>query len=128
MIDNQAFTVAVLRHVTSVVSRLKAEQIEQLVEGRAELAFLPPGASIVFPGPDPHKVQAQLAAVHTREAAAEYVAGLKLKKPELVALAKQLGVAVASKDTVAVLQRKIIENTVGARVDASAIRDPSWQR
>jgi hypothetical protein len=128
MMDNHGFSVAVLRLLTDIVKKLKADQVDQLVEGKAALAFVPPGAAVVFPGPDAGEVRARLAAAGSRQEAAEYLAGLKLKKPELISLAKQLAIAVVSKDTVPVVQRKIVEGTAGVREDHSAIRDRSWGR
>jgi hypothetical protein len=126
--DNHGFTVTVLRLLTDVVKKLNADQVDQLVEGKAKLAFVPPGAAVVFPGPDADEVRARLSSIASRHEATEYLAGLKLKKADLVSLAKQLDIAVASKDTVTVLRRNIVEGTVGARADHSAIRDGTWRR
>lgn len=126
--DNHGFTVAVLRLLTDVVKKLKADQVDQIVEGKATLAFVPPGATVVFPGPDADEVRARLASIASRDEATRYLAGLKLRKAELVSLAKQLDIAVTSRDTMAVLQRNIVEGTVGARTDHSAIRDGNWRR
>jgi hypothetical protein len=128
MMDNHGFSVAVLRLLTDIVKKLKADQLDQLVEGKAELTFVPPGAAVVFPGPDAGEVLARLANAASRQEAAQYLAGLKLKKADLVSLAKQLDIAVVSKDTMAVIQRKIVEGTAGVREDHSAIRDRSWGR
>jgi len=126
--DNHEFSVAVLRLLTDVIRKLKPEQVEQLAEGKAGLTFLPPGASVVFPGPNAGEVRAGLAAARSRSEATNYLAGLKLKKAELVSLAKQFDIAVTSKDTMPVIQRRIVDGTVGSREDAAAIRDPSWSR
>jgi hypothetical protein len=128
MMDNHEFSVAVLRVLTDVIKKLKADQVEQLAEGKASLTFLPPGAAITFPGPDAGEVRARLAAARSRQEATNYLASLKLKKADLVSLAKQLDIAVASKDNMDVVHRKIIEGTAGAREDAAAIRDPAWGR
>lgn len=126
--DNHEFSVAVLRQLTDIIRKLKAEQVEQLAEGKASLTFLPPGASVVFPGPDADEVRTRLAAAQSRREAADYLASLKLKKPELISLAKQLDIAVVNKDTMPVVHRKIIDGTAGVREDAAAIRDSSWGR
>jgi len=125
--DNHGFSVAILRFLTDTVKKLKADQIDQLVEGKAELTFVPPGAVVVFPGPDASEVRDRLASAASRQVAAQYLASLKLKKPDLVSLAKQLDIAVVSKDTIPTIQRKIVEGTVGVREDHSAIRDRSWK-
>jgi hypothetical protein len=128
MMDNHGFSVAVLRLLTDIVKKLKADQLDQLVEGKAELTFVPPGAAVVFPGPDASEVRARLATAASRQDATQFLASLKLKRADLVSLAKQLDIAVLSKDTIPVIQRKIIEGTVGVREDHSAIRDRSWGR
>jgi len=126
--DNQEFSVAMLRVLTEVIKKLRPDQVEQLATGKANLTFIPPGASVVFPGPDAGEVRARLAAARSRLDAADYLAGLKLKKPDLVSLAKQLDISVVSKDTMPVIHRKIIDGTAGMREDAAAIRSPSWGR
>jgi hypothetical protein len=126
--DNHGFSVAVLRLLTDTVKKLKADQVDQLVEGKAKLAFVPPGAMVVFPGPDATEVRSRLASAASRQDAAQYLASLKLKKADLVSLATQLEIAFVSKDTMPVIQRKIVEATAGVREDHSAIRDRSRGR
>ena len=71
-------------------------------------------------------IRGQLDAFSGRGEAVTYLDGLKLKKPALVTLARQLDVATSGKDTVDEIKRKIIEGTVGTRADAAAIRGGSW--
>lgn len=73
------------------------------------------------------EVLAKLATVKTRREASDYLAGLNLKKAELVAVARHLDVAVDSRDTLATLRRKLVESTVGVREDTVAFRDRSWR-
>jgi hypothetical protein len=127
MADNYESVAAVLRIVGDELRKLKPDQIEQLVEGKASFVFLPPGASLVITGPDAAEVRARLAAAETRQKAAAYLQGLNLKKPELVSLARQLGIAVASKDVVAEIRRKIVQGTAGTREEAAAILGGSWK-
>jgi hypothetical protein len=110
----------------AAISKLKAEHVRLLVEGRASLVFLPLGATIVPPASDADEVRLRLDALNSRQEATAYVDGLKLKKSELLVLARHLGVAVQSKDTVAVLKKRIVDGTVGARADVAAIRNGSW--
>jgi hypothetical protein len=127
MADDYDIAVSVLRLACDVLKKLKADQIQQLVEGKANLAFLPSGAQIVVAGPDSSEVRASLDAMQSRHEVVTYLDRLKLKKPELVALARQLGISVVSKDTVRDVRQKIIELTVGARADAAAIRSQAWK-
>lgn len=62
----------------------------------------------------------ELSAMSTREQAHAAVA--RLKKPELIALAKELSVPRASSASVASLRSAIVERTVGNRLDSLAIR------
>jgi hypothetical protein len=128
MMDNHGYSVAVLRLLTDILKKLKADQVDQLVEGKAELTFVPPGAVVMFPGPDASEVRTRLASSASRQDATQYLASLKLKKADLVSLAKQLDIAIVGRDTMSVIQRKIVEGTVGAREDHSAIRDRSWRQ
>jgi hypothetical protein len=124
--DNYDFSRQALKILHDTFRGLKRNQLDQLVDGRAKLAFLPPGAKVILPGPSLDVVQKRLAAVEDRHEAEQYVAGLGLKKDELATLARQLGVVVRSKDRVADIQRNLVEATVGVRVDHNAIRDSSW--
>ncbi|SMC99016.1 hypothetical protein [Kibdelosporangium aridum] len=75
---------------------------------------------------DASGVRARLAALTNRGEADRYLSDLRLKKSELVSLAKQLDVAVQSNDTMMVIRRKIVDGTVGVREDHAAIRDRTW--
>ncbi|OLF17261.1 hypothetical protein [Actinophytocola xanthii] len=124
--DNYDFSRTALKILHDTFRGLTRDQLDQLVDGRAKLAFLPPGAKVQVPAASLDAVRDRLAAIEDRQEAERYVTGLKLKKDDLVALARQLGVVVRSKDRVADVTRNIVEGTVGVRVDHNAIRDSSW--
>lgn len=127
MADNYESIAAVLHIVGDELRKLKPEQIEQLVEGKASFVFRPPGASLVITGPGAAEVRARLAAAGSRHKAMAYLEGLKLKKADLASLARQLDIAVYSKDTVAEIKRKIVQGTAGTREEAAAILGGSWK-
>jgi len=126
MADEFDHAVTALRIACGAVGKLKADELRQLVEGKGSIVFLPLGASVVTTGPDVQAVRRQLDAFSGRGEAVAYLDSLKLKKPALVTLARQLDVATNGKDTVDEIKRKIIEGTVGTRADAAAIRGGSW--
>jgi hypothetical protein len=126
MTENESI-VAVLRIIGDELRKLKPEQIEQLVTGKAGFVFRPPGASLVVAGPDAAEVRERLTTAGSRQKATAYLQGLKLKKPELVSLARQLDVAVGSKDVIAEITRKIVQATAGTREESAAILGGSWR-
>jgi hypothetical protein len=118
MIDNREFFVKVQRQLTALIEGLKPDQVEQLAMGKASLVFLPPGGRIVV---SDGEVRARLAAARSRKEAMDYLAGMKVD--DLKSLARQLNIAVYSKDKKLDLQRKIIDGTAGLREDAAAIQN-----
>jgi hypothetical protein len=126
MADEYDLAVTALRIACDAIGKLKADELRLLVEGKGSFAFVPLGASVTASGPDVHDIRARLDALQSRREAVAYVDGLKLKKPALVTLARQLDIAVTGKETVAEVKRRIIEGTVGTRADVAAIRGGSW--
>lgn len=125
--DAKSTFVALLRDVATTINKLSAEQFDQMTAGEARLAFVPPGGKVVVAGPDAGPIRAKLAATESRQAAIAYLEGLGLKNHELVSLARQLSVAVLSKDVKAMLVQKIVDATAGAREDTAAIHSPNWR-
>lgn len=127
MMDNYEFSLTLLRRLLDQLKKLTAEQIDQLVKGTAQLTFVPPGATVVKTGPDVEEVRKQLSAARSRREAIEYLVRQKLRKADLLSLARQLEVAVNTKDKVDVLRSRIAESTAGVREDAAAFGDRSWR-
>lgn len=127
MADNYETVAAVLRIVGDGLRKLTPDQTDQLVAGKASFVFCPPGASLVTAGPDAAEVRTRLVAAQSRQKASSYLEGLKLKKPELISLARQLDIAVGSKDRVDDIKRKIVQGTAGTREEAAAITGGSWK-
>jgi len=126
-VDAKGTFVALLRDVATTINKLSPEQFDQVAAGDARLAFVPPGGKVVVAGPDAGPIRAKLAATESRQTAVAYLDGLGLKNDELKSLAKQLSVAVLSKDPKPTLVQKIIDATAGAREDTAAIHSPKWR-
>jgi hypothetical protein len=127
MADNYESVAAVLRIVGDELRKLKPDQIDQLIAGKAGFVFRPPGASLVIAGPDAAEVRARLTTAGSRQNATAYLQGLKLKKSELVSLARQLDIALGSRDVVSEITRKIVQATAGTREETAAILGGSWK-
>jgi hypothetical protein len=126
MTDDYDRTVAAFRLACTALSKLTAEEIRLLADGKGSIAFLPLGSTIVQSGPTTEEMRSRLENIHNRQEATTYINGLKLKKAELQALARELGIIIQGKDSMATLRSKIIEGTVGTRADVAAIRGGSW--
>lgn len=125
--DARGTFVALLRDVATTINKLSPEQFDQVAAGDARLAFVPPGGKVVVAGPDAGPIRAKLAATESRQTAVAYLDSLGLKNDELRSLAKQLSVAVLSKDPKPTLVQKIVDATAGAREDTAAIHSPKWR-
>jgi len=126
-VDAKSTLVALLRDVATTINKLSPEQFDQMAAGDARLSFVPPGGKVVVAGPDAGPIRAKLAATESRQAAGAYLDSLGLKNDELRSLARQLNVAVLSKDPKSTLVQKIVDATAGAREDTAAIHSPKWR-
>jgi hypothetical protein len=121
--------------VSEFLAELPEDQLTDLAEGRARLAFVPEGATEPAPRTRPAKRATRAAAppsedtlqlIETlkgkasREDAATEVSGRKT--PELRAVAKALNIPRHSDLRVAELHREIVDATVGRRLDSIATR------
>jgi hypothetical protein len=128
-------SLGVLQRVSEFLAELPEDQLTDLAEGRARLAFVPEGASEPAPrtraakrapraasGPaeDTVVLIRRLETLTSRESAAVEVGGLKA--PELRAAARALNVPRYADLRVADLRREIVDATVGRRLDSIATR------
>lgn len=120
----------VLVKVAEFLRKLPDDQVDALLSGDARLELIPKGYKVAAPAAakkpaaldiSPEQVNADLKALTDRAAATKYLKDLKLAKPSLVELAKQLDVACASKDSAAVIMERIVEQKVGRRLSSDAI-------
>jgi len=117
-------TADLLIRVAEFVRRLKPEEVAALASGEARLEVVFKASRATKPAAaavDSACVEADLKALPDRASARQYLKDLKFTKQMLTELARQLNVPVAAKDTIAVVQDKIVEQKVGFRLDADAI-------
>jgi hypothetical protein len=126
-------SLAVLQRVSEFLADLPEEHLEDLATGRARLTFIPEGAttprtpsrsrakasSTAEPSVDVSAHQAALAQMQSRDEGRAYLNRLRVK-PDLVSLAKLLGLGASG--TKAVLVDRIVERLIGARLNSAAIR------
>lgn len=117
--------IVLLQRVSEFLKKLSPEDLQALETGEAKLQVVhktaPKKASAAPLSLDVEQVNTDLKAINDRAMAARYLMDLKLQKVQLVSLAKGMDVPVASKDTVATIISKIVEQKVGNRLDTNAI-------
>jgi hypothetical protein len=119
---------AVLLKVAEFVRKLPADQLRDLADGTARLELVPkggrtaartrPAAAATVPA---QQVRADLAAFGDTAAARQYLIDLKLTVPQLRAVARELGITVASKATKEQVLQSLVQWTVGRRLDSESI-------
>lgn len=132
MTDTADLTHAVLLKVAEFIRRLPADQLADLAEGTAKLELVPRGGRVATrtrtaagPAVPADQIRTDLAAIGDRGAARQYLVDLKLTVAEYKALAKDLGISVASKATKDVVLQALVQWTVGRRIDSDAISRPA---
>lgn len=117
--------IVLLQRVSELLKKLSPEDLLALETGEAKLQVVhktPPRKAAAAPlALDVAQVNSDLKAISDRSMAARYLTDLKLKKPQMVELAKGLEVPVAGKDSIATIVSKIVEQKVGYRLDTNAI-------
>jgi len=132
---------AVLIRVADFLRTLPPEQLAALADGTAQLTVATAGPQQpAAPAParrsrakaakpavvvDTDRIRADLAAIDDRVAAGRYLDDLGLKVAELRALATELGVALPSRATKAVIQKNIVQATVGRRLTSAVLSRPA---
>jgi hypothetical protein len=118
--------IALLKRVSDFLRGLSDEDIQALETGEAKLAVVrkaaPRTAQPVELSLDPDRVNADLKTIDDRATAARYLQDLKLKRPQLVELARRLEVPFGSKDSMATIVARIVEQKVGSRLTGEAFR------
>jgi hypothetical protein len=125
-------TYDMLQRIGEFLKKLTPEKYDALLSGEARLEVVAKGAKISTPGASrtaapvalpisAEKVAADLAKFDDRGSAEQYLADLKLKRPQLVSLAKELDVAFKTSETMPVIRGLIVSQIVGARLTTNAI-------
>jgi hypothetical protein len=126
MIDITEQLTAVFRTVGDFLRKLKPEELSQLADGTARIVVLPPGATVNPPAVDADQVREALRQLSNRQQGLNYLLKLKLKAADQKALARKLDIAIEAKDNMETVRKKIVNGTVGARLDTATISDRSW--
>ncbi len=118
-------TADLLIRVAEFLRKLPADHLDALASGEARLEVVfknvrPPKSAAVL-SVSPEQVNLDLKSLPTRHDAQQYLNGLRLKRPELAALATALEVPFTSKDSASNIITKIVEQKVGQRLDVEAI-------
>lgn len=117
-------TAALLARVAEFLRSLKPDELDALEAGEAKLQVVFKTARAKATAPlttNANQVNHDLKSLPDRASAMQYLKDLKLSKPQLVELAKQLDVPLAGNDTAAKAIAKIVEQKVGHRLDSEAI-------
>jgi hypothetical protein len=126
----------VLQQLGELLRKITAEQVAELYAGTATLEVVgkagrpakkvaPAKKATAAPAVSTEQVVADLATIDDRAVATRYVTDLGLTVANLRVLAKDLGIAVASKAPKPEIVRVIVQWTVGRRVDAAAVSRPA---
>jgi hypothetical protein len=106
-------------------------EFDLLIQGKVRLGIVEkPEPKKTLPLNDPRldgaisEMAQKLSAAESRESAASLLASINQprRKDFLVLLARSCGVRVESKDNIARIEQKLIENVVGSKLDSEAIR------
>jgi hypothetical protein len=124
MSDVVELSAALLRRFADFTKRLTPEELAGVARGEIKFGLheAPIKKSATF-SLNVDKIGTDLNHMTSRAAAVDYIDGLKLVAPRLKELAKALGastVGVSRKDDI---RDRIVEHTVGYRLNSSAIRD-----
>jgi Rho termination factor, N-terminal domain len=132
MNDVAKLTVTVLQRISEFLQTLPEDQLTDIAEGRATLTYHPFGAArptapsrrppsrIAKPKKDMSEVSATLGRMTSRDEGERFLGSLTAT--DVKALAAELGMRGVSKDRKDDLIAKIVERTIGARLDSAAIR------
>jgi hypothetical protein len=130
MSDVVDLSVGLLRKFAEFTRKLTPEQLTALVAGELKFGLLdtPPPKRTRSPSPsvDASAVAAELAALTSREAAAAHVDSLGLTVAKLKDLAKALGASLVGASGKGAIRDRIVEHTVGFRLNSQTIRHGSW--
>jgi hypothetical protein len=132
MSDVAKLTITVLQRISEFLQTLPEDQLTDIAEGRATLTYHPLGATrpaapgrrapsrAAKPKKDMSEVVGTLGRMVSRDEGERYLASLTAT--DVKALAGELGMRGVSKDRKDDLIAKIVERTIGARLDSAAIR------
>ena len=109
-------------------------ELDLLLQGKGTLRFTPTSPANEQLEPEPHlweaamEIAKQLAGVETREAAREVITSIDRPRRRgfLLLIAQAAGVRVGSRDSIARIEQKLIQSTVGSKLRSRAFREVSF--
>ena len=131
MHESMQTTSKLLSIVFDAVGSMDDREIDLLVQGKATLRVVEKNKiKKAMPIDDSYLDEVifdtarKLSSAESREAAADLLASINQprKKDFLISLAESCGVRVESKDSIARIEQKLVENVVGVRLDSEAIK------
>ena len=134
--DERRAVAKLIRIVAELVERNSRADIEDVISGRANVVISRASEPATREGarsrdlekrrqPDRKAlgpIVAQLRELGSREAGFELLTTLELSKKELEAMARLMDLPVVREDDSEQLRRKVIEESIGARLNSQAIR------
>ena len=110
------------------------QELELLLHGKGKLGFISATRMDKDPEPDRDLMDAakeiadQLAQVDSREAAKELLASIEQPRMRdfLVRVAQTVGVRIGAKDSVARIEQKLIQATIGSKLRSRAFKEVSF--
>ena len=124
-------TIKLVSIVFDALSAMDDREIDLLIQGKATLRVVEKSKNKkAIPLDDTcldeaiSDVAQKLNVAESREDVANLLASINQprKKDFLLLLSKSCGVRVESRDSIAMIERKLVENVVGSRLDSEAIR------
>jgi len=129
MSDIVDVSVALLRKFAEFTKKLTPEQLAGVASGELKFGLLDGPPKSLKPSKavvNVDQLAVVLSAMTSRTAAADHIDGLGLTAPALKETAKALGASTTGVTKKDAIRDRIVEHTVGFRLDSSTIRDGSW--
>jgi hypothetical protein len=127
MSDIVEISVLLMRKYAEFTKRLTPEQLHGVANGELKLTL--EGAARkggTKAAPNFAEISERLDQIATREAATTYLDGLKLTGDQLKQLAKAVGASLAGVSKVGQFRDRIVEYTVGYRLNSSTLGKGGW--
>lgn len=127
MSDVVEVSTALLKRYMEFTRKLTPEQLTAIASGELKFSLEStkkaggPSAAV-----DAAVVSADLAGIGSREEAVQYLDALKLSADGQKQLAKDLGVSIVGASSKAKVRDRIVEHSVGYRLNSESIRSGSW--
>ncbi len=120
-------SVGLLRKFADFTKKLSPEQLEAVVAGTLKFVIIeasaPKASGLTV---DVEQLSAELGGMTSRDAAVQRLEDLKLTAQLMKELAKALGAPIAGVRKRDAIRDRIVEHTVGFRLNSETIRHGSW--